>query len=99
MEESVDTNQTKPLAFLPEISASVDAVPQDYDVTIEETIQIPKQEASVKEVNSTTARPITTTTSVYTTTKRNFRIKGKKLFKHDNVFEKISAFKFRRFRN
>lgn len=64
---------------LPQISESIDAVPEDYLVAVEETISIPKQteevlKSSIKPITTTTIRP-TTTTSLYTTTRKNFRVK------------------------
>jgi hypothetical protein len=76
--DHVDVEETIPAVNstipLPEISESIDAAPQEYEV-IEETISIPK--GVEMPVKTTTAVTLTTTSTLppYTTTKRNFRIR------------------------
>lgn len=62
--EEKATNFTLP--SLPEISESIDSVPEDYSINIEETVFVPKQTEDIIK-SSSTSQPITTT-------KKNFRM-------------------------
>lgn len=62
----LETTTNLTLPSFPEISESIDSVPEDYSITIEETIHAPKQTEEIIKTSST-SRPSTTT-------KKNFRI-------------------------